>query len=152
MTSSRSRDGGAVRRPSSRPGAVVVAASPAATLPRDMLPSPLRIPPAARVLRTSPRVTDWAATRAARRNRRMAEPECAHARCGPPAGLRRVAREWTQIGCVGFGGPPAHVALLRELCVEREGWLSSREFQDGLAAANLLPGPASTQMAILCAY
>ena len=35
------------------------------------------------------------------------------------AGLGTVVREWRRIGCVGFGGPPAHIALLRQLCVER---------------------------------
>jgi chromate transporter len=63
-----------------------------------------------------------------------------------------VAREWTRIGCVGFGGPPAHIALLRELCVERRGWLTAEEFEDAVAACNLLPGPASTQMSIFCAW
>jgi chromate transport protein ChrA len=51
-------------------------------------------------------------------------------------------------GCIGFGGPPAHIALLRELCVTRRGWLDDREFEDAIAATNLLPGPASTQLAI----
>jgi chromate transporter len=66
--------------------------------------------------------------------------------------LAVVAREWARIGCIGFGGPPAHIALLRELCVERRRWLSAREFEDGVAATNLLPGPASTQLAIYCAW
>ena len=67
-------------------------------------------------------------------------------------GLATIAREWGRIGCVGFGGPPAHIALLRELCVTRRGWLSERDFEDGIAVTNLLPGPASTQLAILCAW
>jgi len=66
--------------------------------------------------------------------------------------LAVVAREWARIGCIGFGGPPAHIALLRELCVDRRRWLSAREFEDGIAATNLLPGPASTQLAIYCAW
>ena len=65
--------------------------------------------------------------------------------------LREVVREWGRIGVVGFGGPPAHVALLRDLVVERRRWLDSREFEDANAACNLLPGPASTQLAIYCA-
>jgi chromate transporter len=73
------------------------------------------------------------------------------ARAGPPA-LLTVAREWGRIGCIGFGGPPAHIALLRQLCVERRGWLEPREFEDAIAACNLLPGPASTQLAIFCAW
>jgi chromate transporter len=63
-----------------------------------------------------------------------------------------VLREWGRIGCIGFGGPPAHIALLRDLCVRRRGWLSDREFEDAIAATNLLPGPASTQLAIFCAW
>jgi chromate transporter len=65
--------------------------------------------------------------------------------------LRTVAREWGRIGALGFGGPPAHVALLRDLTVERRHWIEAREFEDAFAACSLLPGPASTQMAIYCA-
>ncbi len=71
---------------------------------------------------------------------------------GAKPSLGDIAREWGRIGCVGFGGPPAHIALLRELCVERRGWLSAHEFEDAIAACNLLPGPASTQLAIFCAW
>jgi chromate transporter len=70
---------------------------------------------------------------------------------GEPS-LAEIARQWGRIGCVGFGGPPAHIALLRELCVERRGWLSAAAFERAIAAANLLPGPASTQLAIYCAW
>jgi len=68
-----------------------------------------------------------------------------------PVSLAVIAKEWGRIGCIGFGGPPAHIALLRQLCVERRGWMSAAEFEDGIAATNLLPGPASTQLAIFCA-
>ena len=57
-----------------------------------------------------------------------------------------------RIGVTGFGGPPAHIALLRELCVQRRRWLSDAEFERAVAAANMLPGPASTQLAIYCAW
>jgi len=70
----------------------------------------------------------------------------------PGPGLGTVLREWGRIGCIGFGGPPAHIRLLRELCVEREHWLDAAEFEDAIAACNLLPGPASTQLAIFCAW
>jgi chromate transporter len=66
--------------------------------------------------------------------------------------LLTIAREWGRIGVTGFGGPPAHIALLRKLCVDREGWMSASEFEDGIAATGLLPGPASTQLAIFCAW
>ncbi len=49
--------------------------------------------------------------------------------------LRTVIREWGRIGAIGFGGPPAHIALFRRLCVEERGWLTAHEFEDGIAAA-----------------
>ena len=70
----------------------------------------------------------------------------------PPVALATVLREWGRIGCIGFGGPPAHIRLLRQLCVERKGWLDAREFEDAIAVCNLMPGPASTQLAIFCAW
>ena len=63
-----------------------------------------------------------------------------------------IAREWGRIGCIGFGGPPTHIVLLRQLCVQRRQWISEAEFEDGIAATNLLPGPASTQLAIFTAW
>src|ERR1700753_4384907 len=68
------------------------------------------------------------------------------------AELGTVARGWTRIGVTGFGGPPAHIALLRKLAVDREGWMDHDEFEDANAACSLLPGPSSTQLAIFCAY
>jgi chromate transporter len=71
---------------------------------------------------------------------------------GAAPSLRTVLREWGRLGCIGFGGPPTHIALLRELCVRRHRWLTHAEFEDAIAACNLLPGPASTQLAIFCAW
>jgi chromate transporter len=70
----------------------------------------------------------------------------------PRASLATILLEWGRIGCIGFGGPPAHIRLLRDLCVERRKWLDAQEFEDAIAACNLLPGPASTQLAIFCAW
>ena len=59
-----------------------------------------------------------------------------------PSGCARSSREWGRIGCIGFGGPPAHIALLRELCVDAARLArAEREFEDAIAACNLLPGP-----------
>jgi len=66
--------------------------------------------------------------------------------------LGTIAREWGRIGCIGFGGPPAHIALFRRLCVTEHRWLTAEQFEHAIAAANLLPGPASTQLAIYCAW
>src|SRR3954463_12180725 len=77
----------------------------------------------------------------------------ARAAVSPPrATLAEVFTQWGRIGCVGFGGPPAHIALLRKLCVDDREWISAQEFEDAIAACNLLPGPASTQLAIFCAW
>lgn len=66
--------------------------------------------------------------------------------------LGTIIREWTRLGCIGFGGPPTHIALLRRLCVEERHWLDEHDFEDAIATTNLLPGPASTQLAIYCAW
>jgi chromate transporter len=69
-----------------------------------------------------------------------------------PVSLWVILREWGRIGCTGFGGPPAHIALLRDLCVQRRHWMTAEEFERAIAATSLLPGPASTQLAIYCAW
>lgn len=70
----------------------------------------------------------------------------------PHVPLATVLREWGRIGCLGFGGPPVHVAMLRELCVDRRRWIDDDAFEDAIAFTNLLPGPASSQLAILTAW
>jgi chromate transporter len=62
--------------------------------------------------------------------------------------LRTIGLHWTRIGITGFGGPPTHIALLRRLVVDQRNWIDHREFEDAVAACNLLPGPASTQLAV----
>ena len=71
---------------------------------------------------------------------------------GETVSLAVIAREWTRLGCIGFGGPPTHIILLRRLCVEKHRWLDAETFEDAIATTNLLPGPASTQLAIYCAW
>jgi chromate transporter len=66
--------------------------------------------------------------------------------------LSTIAREWGHLGVVGFGGPPTHIALLRKKCVQDHEWIDAQEFEDAIASTNLLPGPASTQLAIFCAW
>jgi chromate transporter len=101
---------------------------------------------------------DGAASADARiRARESPEDAAAPDATGLPPGVGRVSlaailREWGRIGCIGFGGPPTHIKLLRELCVERRGWLDAQDFEDAIAACNLLPGPASTELAIFCAW
>src|SRR5476649_1490229 len=70
----------------------------------------------------------------------------------PQVPFGTIAKEWLRLGCIGFGGPPTHIALLRRLCVDERQWIEAKEFEDAIATTNLLPGPASTQLAIYCAW
>ncbi len=70
----------------------------------------------------------------------------------PQVSLGTIGKEWLRLGCIGFGGPPTHIALLRRLCVEERQWIEAKEFEEAIATVNLLPGPASTQLAIYCAW
>lgn len=62
--------------------------------------------------------------------------------------LRGLARLFLTLGIIGFGGPAAHIAMMRDEVVRRRGWLSDQEFLDLLGATNLIPGPNSTEMAM----
>ncbi len=62
--------------------------------------------------------------------------------------LRELARTFLRLGATSFGGPAAHIALFRDEFVVRRQWLSSQAFLDLLSAANLLPGPSSTEVAL----
>lgn len=53
-----------------------------------------------------------------------------------------------RLGATAFGGPAAHIALMREEVVARRRWLTDQEFLDLISACNLIPGPNSTEMAI----
>jgi chromate transporter len=59
-----------------------------------------------------------------------------------------VAALFLRLGLTAFGGPAAHIALMEEETVRRRGWLPREEFLDLVAAANLIPGPNSTELAI----
>jgi chromate transporter len=59
-----------------------------------------------------------------------------------------VAALFLRLGATSFGGPAAHVALMEEEVVRRRGWLTRDEFLDLLGAANLIPGPNSTELAL----
>src|SRR4051795_8488741 len=61
---------------------------------------------------------------------------------------REVLGEFLRLGFVGFGGPSSHLALFRQRFVSELHWLTEAEFVDLLAAANLLPGPTSTEVAL----
>ncbi|MFN8621082.1 MAG: chromate efflux transporter [Chloroflexota bacterium] len=66
----------------------------------------------------------------------------------PPPSLRELATLFLRLGATAFGGPAAHIAIFREEIVRRRGWLTEQRYLDLLGAANLLPGPTSTEVAI----
>jgi chromate transporter len=66
-------------------------------------------------------------------------------------GLGEVAAVFLKLGTLGFGGPAAHVAMMRQEVVERRAWVTEQEFLDALSVTGVIPGPGSTQMAIYLA-
>lgn len=66
----------------------------------------------------------------------------------PGSTLGALARCFLTLGLIGFGGPAAHIALMREEVVRRRRWLSDQHFLDLLGATHLIPGPNSTEMAM----
>jgi chromate transporter len=66
--------------------------------------------------------------------------------------LFEIAQVFLKLGTIAFGGPAAHIALMEEEFVRRRNWLTHQEFLDRLGAANLIPGPSSTEMAIHIGY
>lgn len=66
---------------------------------------------------------------------------------GPNAVLE-LALIFLKLGTIAFGGPAAHIAMMRSEFVDRRQWLSESEFLDLVGASNLIPGPGSTEVAI----
>ena len=66
--------------------------------------------------------------------------------------LREVVVVFLRLGVVAFGGPAAHIAMMREELVRRRRWVSDAPFIDLLGITNLIPGPNSTEMAIHLGY
>lgn len=62
--------------------------------------------------------------------------------------LRELALLFFRLGTTAFGGPAAHIAMMRDEVVQRRRWLSEERFLDLVGATNLIPGPSSTELAI----
>lgn len=62
--------------------------------------------------------------------------------------LRELALLFARLGATAFGGPAAHIAMMKDEVVNRRKWLTEQRFLDLLGATNLIPGPNSTELAI----
>ena len=70
----------------------------------------------------------------------------------PLPGLRSLTLYFLRLGALGFGGPVALANAMRRDLVEERGWISEREYDDGLAIAAACPGPLAYQLAVYCGY
>jgi chromate transporter len=66
--------------------------------------------------------------------------------------MKELAFLFLKLGIIGFGGPQAHIAAIGDEAVTRRNWLDREQFSEGIAICEMLPGPASTQMAIYVGY
>ncbi len=66
--------------------------------------------------------------------------------------LREVTLLFLRLGFTAFGGPAAHIAMMREEVVKRRKWISDERFVDLWGTCNLVPGPTSTELAIYLGY
>jgi chromate transporter len=66
--------------------------------------------------------------------------------------LIEVAVLFLRLGVTAFGGPAAHIAIMRDEVVKKRNWITEQEFLDLFGAANLIPGPTSTETAIHLGY
>ncbi len=83
-----------------------------------------------------------------RRGARRLAPE--ETRVG--SALKQLALAFLRLGTTAFGGPAAHIAMMEEEFVRRRQWLTRDEFLDLVGLAGLVPGPSSTEVAILIGY
>jgi chromate transporter len=70
----------------------------------------------------------------------------------PPYTLWQLVRYFLRLGTLGFGGPVALVGYMRRDLVEGRKWIAEADYQEGLALAQLSPGPLAAQLAMYLGY
>jgi chromate transporter len=70
----------------------------------------------------------------------------------PPGALRELLTVFATLGVIGFGGPAAHIAIMRREAVERRHWLTDAELVDMIGLTSIIPGPSSTELAMLVGW
>jgi chromate transporter len=70
----------------------------------------------------------------------------------PAYSLRSLVVYFLQLGAWGFGGPVALVGYMHRDLVERRRWIDEADYREGLALAQLAPGPLAAQLAIYLGY
>lgn len=66
--------------------------------------------------------------------------------------IKEIATVFFKLGCVAFGGPAAHIAMMDKEIVEKRKWMDREHFLDLIGATNLIPGPNSTEMTMHCGH
>src|SRR5438552_8830100 len=69
-----------------------------------------------------------------------------------PYTLWQLVRYFLRLGTLGFGGPVALVGYMQRDLVEQRGWISGADYKEGLALAQLCPGPLAAQLAMYLGY
>src|SRR6185503_13315276 len=69
-----------------------------------------------------------------------------------PVDLWRFAVYFLRLGATGFGGPIALAGFMQRDLVEEKRWISREDYLDGLALAQLAPGPLAAQLAMYLGY
>ena len=66
--------------------------------------------------------------------------------------LTNLAALFFKLGCISFGGPAAHIAMMEDEVVTKRKWMTHEHFLDLIGATNIIPGPNSTEMTMHCGY
>jgi len=66
--------------------------------------------------------------------------------------IKEIAKLFFKLGCIAFGGPASHIAMMEDEVVTKRKWMTRQHFLDLIGATNLIPGPNSTEMTMHCGY